>query len=239
METRWKQADDETKLSVFGYLRPIEKQLILNCWNGVPLALKYYCLSYYLLHDYFTDHGNNIRLSKSGKIAQGNTKRYRPNTVYGNEIIDLNGNNHRHKWKWKFRVSQADPDSPGFWIGINNSNKAILDGAYSTNYSEEPDIFSSYALTNKGKIVGSSGSVGAIKWDKGWGKTAIIEMKLEFGVIYKKPLLSGWYLTFSVDGKTGEDVMVWIKQSKYHLAVVIGEKGQKIELLQYEFEYDK
>ena len=34
--------------------------------------------------------------------------------------------NENKSWKWTFKVSQTDCDSPGFWIGINDSNKTVL-----------------------------------------------------------------------------------------------------------------
>ena len=58
----------------------------------IPVALKYYCISYYFLNDYFTIHGDNININKSGTIAQGNSKLFRRSAVYGNELINLEVN---------------------------------------------------------------------------------------------------------------------------------------------------
>ena len=74
---RWKKADNKTKLSVFGYIRQIERDL--KGWN-IPTSVQCYCVSYYFSSDYFTEHGDNIKINKNGNIAEGKAE-FERNTV--------------------------------------------------------------------------------------------------------------------------------------------------------------
>ena len=225
METQWKQADDKTKLSVLGYTRRIMNKL--KGWN-VPLSVQYYCISYYYLTDYFTEHGRNITINKNGNIAEVKTNRYRRHTVYGNELIDLTKQPKEHgsEWKWTFKISQIDCDSPGFWIGINNTNKEILNDIVDTHYNDNHIQYASYSISNRGNSVILGKSWSTIPW----GKEAIIEMKI---IPESK---KHWVLKFFIDSGARQDMIPYPIQvdAKYHLAVVLSEKGQKIEILNFD-----
>ena len=224
METQWKGADDKTKLSVLGYTRRIMNKL--KGWN-VPLSIQYYCISYYYLTDYFTEHGDNITINDDGNIAKGKTKRHRRNTVYGNEIIDFDSidKNSKHVWKWRFQISQLNCDSPGFWIGINDADPKILNDAV-MNYG---DISHSYLCTNKGRVLIHGGNQENVI---AWNSNAIIEMK----VTGFRHGYFGSEMSFKIDsgGNTGTKLFEYIEEGKYSLAVVISEQGQKIEILDFE-----
>lgn len=233
METHWKKSDEKSTLLVFGYLRSIEKSLISVRLN-IPLALKCYCLSYYFLNDYFTIHGDNIIVNESGTIAQGNKSLFSRNTVYGNELIELNVNHRHYQWKWKFRLSQINPDTPGFWIGIDSSNKNKVN----CTYSIYDDTYFFYGLTNKGRIVRSgSYPVKMLESKKKWGQETMIDMRIQFTTLKCTEMADseGWWLIFRDISQDMEESWVSIKESKYHLAIVMSEKGQKIELLKYKF----
>ena len=213
---RWKQADNETKSSVFGYIRRIEKSG--KGWN-IPLGIKYCCIDYYFLREYFTKHGDNIKVSKNKTLAEVSTNRHRRQTLYGNVTIDLAESDdvkHHNRWKWTFKVSQSDPESFGFWIGINNSNKTVLNDAISYSGIK----YQSYTLTNHGCLL-PIGCCYESYDDAKWGAEAIIEM-----VVEKKSLT---FYTNSILTHSS-----FISDSTYHLAVVLSEKGQKIELLKFE-----
>ena len=66
--TRWNQADDKTKSLVHGYIRQIPNKLKeLN----IPIMINCHCISYYFVMEYFTKHGNNIKVNEYGNIAEG------------------------------------------------------------------------------------------------------------------------------------------------------------------------
>ena len=249
--TLWKQADERSKISMLGFIRRIEKNL---GEQNIPFPIKCFCISYYFGIDYFTTHGHNIKINRYENIAEGTTKLNKRNAVYGNEILELLKRKNLHnRYKWTFKVSQTDPDSPGFWIGINNSNKSILSQRDLHNDDANKN-FRSYALTNQGRIIGSDNCIGDnLKWDRKWGTEATIEMELAFkytklgassyGLLRFEWLDRGeflernpwqWNLIFTVNGQTGDDLVVIIDPSVYHLAVIMSEKGQSIELIKFE-----
>ena len=172
-------------------------------------------------------------------------------------------NNKDFKWKWKFRVKQNDPDLPGFWIGINDSNRQRLDWSnlYDMNNRLE---FTYYLLTSKGdlfrtKVYGSTSyvepspgeklwrycyrpgaeHVNERKWNNGaWNKISKINIKIEYrDYEFHEIVDPGWYMIYSVDEHKA--LMIRIKKSKYHLFVVMADQGQQIELLEYKFENNK
>ena len=262
--TRWKKADYRSTTSMLGFIRIAEKSI---GGQSIPFPIRCHCISYYFVNDYFTTHGPNIKINEYKNIAEGTTKWNKRNAVYGNEVIDLSKRENLHnKYRWTFKVSQTDPDSPGFWLGINNSNKSILSQRDLLN-DDTIKKFRSYSVTNKSRIVGSSHFQGDdVRWNRKWGTESIIEME----IVYKKvqghkkrsssmansinPLLDAadlkwffghdygertewkWHLIFTVNGQTGKDLVVAIDPSVYHLTAIMSEKGQKIELIKFELD---
>ena len=234
--TRWQRADSKTKLSVAGYLRRIERG---SRKIQIPLAITCYCISYYYLKEYFTAHGNNITVNPSGNVASGKTVKHRFNVVYGNQIINASKSLDmiNHKYNWTFKISQTDPDNTGFWIGINDSKKQMLNDVHLA--------VKSYYFTNDG---GMFGTFGLRRGKYPWRKEAKIEMKLVGSKAFKhgcdrdlKPLerneeICEWQIIFSINGQGADDLKVKVKPSTYHLAVLMSEKGQSIEILNFEFD---
>ena len=263
--TRWRRADDRTKSSVFGYMRRIESN---SKKIRVPLAIKCYCISYYYLNDHFTHHGDNIIVNKSGNTASGKREEFQDNLVYGNEIINLSESLKmvNHRYKWTFKVSQTDVDCPGFWIGINDSNKKHLNDPHKMldDFCHGLSKIKSYSLTHKGGFFGTEDGG---KWGKYlWGKEGLIEMELigkkvakyqrdrDLLQILNNPVIIAsigftpkldhieeiceWEIIFSINGVKATDIIKTVEPSAYHLAVGISMKGQSIEILKFEF-HDK
>ena len=112
-----KSADPRSKSIVFGYIHCIVKNLTEY---KLPLALKHLCLAYYYCHgEYFTKHGDHIKLSKSRNIAYGTTDSGTINTVYGNQAISLYDGSIK-EYQWTFKVSQI----------INYENKECKDSKF-------------------------------------------------------------------------------------------------------------
>lgn len=213
-----KLANDKTKFSTFGYIRRIEPEL--EQWNCiVPVAIKYYCIGYYFQFDYFTvNHGDNIMLDKGEVIAEGKTNQYKEDTVHGKEIIDLT--NHGFKYEYKFKASQIDVDAQGFGIGIVcESNKRIA----KDSIFKQPMPRQSHFLSNKGCISGYR------TWStyKSWNKECVIKMVIDFENVdfYK----NGEH----VGSSKIEPFDVSLVAAKYRLCARIAEKGQRIEIMEF------
>ena len=93
-------------------------------------------------------------------------------------------------------------------------------------------------MSNTGKWVGEDPR----RNHNAWGKEAIIQMEIitvQRRWIQKKSKKElkwlEWRLRFYVNGQITRST-IENKESKYHLAVTISEKGQKIELLNFESE---
>ena len=214
-EFRWQTADNASILLVQGFIRRNVKD--------VPTELANFAVSYYFFKDNFTKHGDKIKVNKSGSTAVYESTSRKSNTVYGNELIDYQKmkNKSNFKMKWTFKVSQSNPHSPGFWIGIADYKKRSVD---SNGYA-----FDLVSLSNKGKVIGTENYYKTINK---WGANAIIQMEVYYGSRAGK-------LKYVVqNGSSTRSVEISGIKGKYHLAVVLSEKGQKIEILNFQMSED-
>lgn len=226
--TRWKKADLKSKLSVFGWIRSVETKIYGgNC--ELPDVLKQYCISYYFNRDFFTDHGKKIIVDKLRELAGSISDINRRNTIYGNELIDLESIEYyvKHCWIWKFQISQTNCNTPGFWIGINDSNKKILNDAVD-NEGLGPNI--GYYLSNNGSGITCPE---CLSESIAWKKDATIEMQIVACKARSVPLMGD--MTFKIhSGGITDTLQFKIQPLRYYLAVVISERGQRIKLLNYD-----
>ena len=248
--TRWKFAEAKTKFSVFGYVRRIQKDFKHYI---IPLAIKCYCLSYYLTNDYFTEHGQHIKLDKFGQIAEGKTEEHIENTIFGNETIDSN----EYSYKWKLKVSQNDPDCPGFWIGLSDYKNprfpAVIkwgNHSFGRPSIDKPNLNANCWRECNGKYYFMTNMTTAQTKEMdiiSWGKECIIDMSLEY--IAQKMVCvecedadcccnrsTGWYcLKFYVDGQFFHECEIGTHiPRKLNLTVIIAQKGQTIEILKFD-----
>ncbi len=122
---RLKSADKRFKYSVFGYIREYEEDKPVN----VPIMINYICLSYYLLTEKFTKHGDEMVLNESNETVTKTDYSYN-NTVYGGIIIDGEDDS-IIEYEWKFKVILKG------WIGIgiDSSNKKCIN----TDFTDSDD----------------------------------------------------------------------------------------------------
>ena len=114
---RLKEANIRFKYSVFGYLREYEeKTQQLN--SNIPKMVKYICLSYYLLDEKFTKHGDKMNLNDDKNIVT----KCNPfcDTVYGNIKIDSNDESIL-EYLWRFKLLNLT-ERTDFYLGIDSSN---------------------------------------------------------------------------------------------------------------------
>ena len=97
-----KFADQKSKLTVFGYINQNRQQL---SFPDVPLLVQCICIGFYFGREYFTVHGDNIKLSKEGNIAKGRTELPSINTVHGFQRTSLNDAS-TTELVWNFKASQ-------------------------------------------------------------------------------------------------------------------------------------
>ena len=84
--TKLKAIDDKTKSKIYGYSRKMQKQLSIS----IPIMLQNIIMLYYWIQEKFTDHGDATKLDGTYLIAIG-PKGFGPyNTVYGNNVININ-----------------------------------------------------------------------------------------------------------------------------------------------------
>lgn len=179
-------ADDNTRMSVIGYTNRIQKDLQKG-WI-IPLSIKCLCISFYFANDYFVNHGNNIQLLDRGKVAKGGVLvQHKRNTVYGHYKINLSPENQIYAFKWTLKANQIDPDAPGYWIGINNSNTAYLNSYHLNNKNNNL-----YSLSNHGKIFYLDNALkgSGYNYDKlniSWGKEAEIVIQVAYKAYGPEP----------------------------------------------------
>ena len=241
---RWKFATQATESSVFGYIRRIEESKDTK----VPKEIKRLCISFYSPIDYFTKHGRGIRITKP--LRNIATSRGKSHMVYGHEKINLNDKSIQ-EYKWTFRIRQDYPEMGGFHIGIDSSNKYWLNGIYADN--EIPIyLFSSTG----GAFGGPYGHNHRPSTGPQWKQDSKIELVLrlnidswsmitakESGVSRMDQIESNaarfiHQFVLYVDGNYKHAATHWIANSysmkaKYHLAVVMSEMGQEIELIEF------
>ena len=124
-------ADQSRKDLIFGYIRELSKSHAFDL--NIPLVIKYFCLQYYFINEYFTRHGNNIAITNSQgtnnnldimKVKKFGVK----GTVYGNINIDISYDEHI----WKFIVN-VDTES-ALRIGIDSSNKRWINNDFTEQH---------------------------------------------------------------------------------------------------------
>ena len=213
---RWKEADDLTKFSVFGFLRRIENSFETH--HNMPLAIKYLCIIYYFIGECFCVHGDNIMVNEERNIAEG-TGYEHTSTVYGSASINLCTDLIK-SYKWTFKVTHNN--SSGFEIGIDNSGRKFINGSCHGN----SDCYY-YMLRKSGVILGSTPLSGCDGYP--WENESVIEMKIhKVGKDYE--------LVYYLNGK--KDASIEIFPSVYNLAVSISSKKQNIKLIKHETEID-
>ena len=99
---------------VYGYNREIETEFTSL---KIPKEIKQICIQFYNVSDYFTNYGDNILVNEAGNIAMGTTTKDVPNTVYGDQIIDLEDDT-ISKYRWEFKIFHLDRSKP-YYIGIS------------------------------------------------------------------------------------------------------------------------
>ena len=106
MGSLWKQLksiEQETQLTVFGYIRQNQNKLSLFC--NVPDGISYLCLSYYYFHgEYFEKAGNDIQISNDEMtVAKVVDHTDWNNTSYGKRWID---SAIPQIIEWKFKINK-------------------------------------------------------------------------------------------------------------------------------------
>ena len=117
---------------IFGYLRNNQQILFKsknNPYYNIPQLVAFIILSFYQNVEYFSEHGQSIKLNKKTNTISHEGKEY--GTAYGN--ININGEiNALYIWTIKILL-----DRKCIYIGLDSSNKKFIN-----------DDFSDYATNN-------------------------------------------------------------------------------------------
>ena len=102
--------DDKTKLSVFGYILQLQKELLLD---NIPPLISYLCLAYYHNGQYFETAGDGLKINEQYLIYEDHEED-NWKTGYGIECISQG----RHEWKIKVLEFAFD-----IMIGVSSDTK--------------------------------------------------------------------------------------------------------------------
>ena len=224
-----KKADPEIKFSVFGYIRRYEKKFKYN----IPSLIKYSCLNYYYLHEYFTIYGRNITISNPPKntiiTSLSSNGNFTTNTLYGNVVIDRNDTS-ISEYIWTFKIWNLLQHS-SFIIGIDQSqnklNKKFLNSDFSS-IGLNPNNF--YAFGSKGRLYCKNKTNGNnrsnYEFGKKWRKKDLISIILS---------VSNRTLELIINNKCAEIIYdLDLKNKKYYLAIAVTSSLAEIELSKFE-----
>eukprot|EP01084_Bolivina_argentea_P033473 61906_1 len=106
---RIKLIDKKIVYLIFGFIRQYRNQLPLdNNYYDIPTLVKYTCILFYYLSEYFTSHGRNITLLNDNSMATVNSNTcaaedYESNyiTIHGNIVVDLSSN---MLYEWTIKI---------------------------------------------------------------------------------------------------------------------------------------
>ena len=135
-----KQADERSKLLVFGYIRNINdtQQISTNISDLIWIMI----LIYYMEHEYFDSFGDDLQLSNDKKMV---TKIKRDNNwdnnCYG--IIEIASTNNNCIYEWKFKIKLSSGDCGHCVIGITAEE-------HTPNIDFEENDGCHYALSSTG-----------------------------------------------------------------------------------------
>lgn len=250
-QVAWKFANTDTKLCVFGYVR--ENASIMGV-NHIPSDVTLICINYYFRHcEYFQSRGkstDNIAVNETRNFVYAkNDKLY--NAIYGWRKIYIKAKAYR-AYKWEFKIWQIEIDNSGntaseFGIGITrNTGQAWL------NSNSSWDSLSTFCLfTNRGKVFPSTlNTPKGIKWKNGDLLELTLVKYVDKDRTDEEDKLSDWrkvsscelylkpyhVLILKVNGK--KSAKIWIADSiaknSYHLVALMTEKGQAIELIDFD-----
>ena len=117
---RLKSIKQDTKLTVFGYVRQNENKLSLFC--NVPAMVSYLCLSYFFHGEYFEQAGDDIQISNDKMTITkiSNTNDWY-NTSYGKKWID---SAIPQIVEWKFKINEMVDGYSIFLCLVSKDNRS-------------------------------------------------------------------------------------------------------------------
>ena len=127
------QADEQTKLLVFGFISEIQRESALS---SIPKEIIYLCILFLLQYDHFAEAGNGIVLSEDRMTMRKQGKDGWNNTTYCHRLISSTSNG---IYKWKFKMTKISIICMGI---TSNMDCAGADFSVSDGYL--------YALSNGG-----------------------------------------------------------------------------------------
>ena len=114
-----------------GFIRELQKSVDPN--HVTPLQIQYCCLDYYLLREYFTKYGDNLKINENmDKITPTH---FIYNSAYGNILIDPE-NKYIEEYKWDFKVSGNCA-----YIGIDSSDKQHTNNRFTDQLINDCDFY--------------------------------------------------------------------------------------------------
>ena len=138
-----KSIKQDTKLTVFGYVRQNENNLSLFC--NVPSMISYLCLSYYFHGEYFEKGGDDIQISddKMTITKKTSTQKNWNNTSYGKTWID---SSIPQIVEWKFKIHTMRQANMSIFISlVSCDNRLNEDCNEQVNKCDYPNYgFSAY-----------------------------------------------------------------------------------------------
>ena len=144
---RVRMADKKTVELINVYIKHIQALLLTtDNINSViiPELVIYWIIAFYYNPEYFTTHGQHIKLNEAQNIAtyclDTSVEDSPLNTVYGN--IRVTNNDHYNKFVWEFRISKAAPNIV-IAIGLDSSDKLYGDKAFDS-YITRDNVFYSF-----------------------------------------------------------------------------------------------
>ena len=224
-------------MGVHGWIREMENELNIP---NIPFVIGQICVIYYFQEtDYFTNSGDHIEINATNpKIAASTSGTFCANTVYGNTEIDIKNSCQGTIWKWKLKI-HADSISQGIGngiqIGFNSSQKSILNSYHHPWKLSDPRVVS-YGLRSSG-IPSTSGKQ-TLGTTINFGNETIMEITIKCKKDNNHHGNSAEILfhLMEIDNnpitKHNTVVIPDIEPIKYHLAVVLCKKGQKVEIIQ-------
>ena len=144
-----KLIDQRTKDIVNGFIKDVQSLLPnnKNTYYNIPSLVMMIITLYYYKPEYFTVHGNYIKLNEDKNVIQYMYKAMedakfipsyqRHNTVYGNIIINRNSTG---KYIWKFNIIEPNTEAI-ICIGIDSSNKQMKDDMFYKSYINKSTFY--------------------------------------------------------------------------------------------------
>ena len=115
--------DDNTKHSVFGYIRRIEKSNHFFC--AIPVMIHYLCLQYYFYGEYFQKCGDDIIISDDHRSIEkkADAAENWSNTSYGNMWFESSID---QTAEWIFKIDKMPPNvSNCFMLGFRTADHDV------------------------------------------------------------------------------------------------------------------